>query len=244
MTTGRELFVPRQHGLGSYLMFARTTLILLDAKPSRHSTNALVAALETDADFDSLELRLPAGEVQLAQHLEESLTVGKRPIVGLSFTTLGLGRMGELMVRMTGRFGDRALWVAGGPHPTADPQGMLRLGFDVVVRGEGEAILLDLLKTAASRGDIPFSSMAWNTFSNTTIASSMTTPTMSTRASMVELLRVKSSAFIMANVATIEAGIAKAAMSVDRQERMNSKTTRVAMMLPTMRCFCTSCMAA
>ncbi len=154
MTTGRELFVPRQHGLGSYLMFARTTLILLDAKPSRHSTNALVAALETDADFDSLELRLPAGEVQLAQHLEESLTVGKRPIVGLSFTTLGLGRMGELMVRMTGRFGDRALWVAGGPHPTADPQGMLRLGFDVVVRGEGEAILLDLLKTAASRGDL------------------------------------------------------------------------------------------
>lgn len=116
--------------------------------------NALVGALETDAAFDALDLRLPANETQLGQHVEQSLAAGKRPIVGLSFTTLGLERVGDLMFRMTGRFGDRPLWIAGGPHPTADPQGVLRLGFRAVVRGEGEAALLDLLRAADSGADL------------------------------------------------------------------------------------------
>jgi B12-binding domain/radical SAM domain protein len=46
------------------------------------------------------------------------------------------------------------LWIAGGPHPTADPEGTLRLGFDAVVLGEGEATLVDLLKTIAADGDL------------------------------------------------------------------------------------------
>jgi len=98
--------------------------------------------------------------------------------------------------------------------------------------------------TAACMGGIPFSSMAWNTFSSTTMASSITTPTMSTSANMVTLFSVKSKARIMANVAMIEAGMATAAISVERQDFMNTSTTRVAKMLPTTRCFWTSCMAA
>ena len=47
-----------------------------------------------------------------------------------------------------------------------------------------------------------------------------------------------------ANVAMIEAGIATAAMSVERQDRMNSSTTMLARMLPTIRCPSISCMAA
>ena len=46
------------------------------------------------------------------------------------------------------------LWIAGGPHPTADPEGTLRIGFDAVVLGEGEATLPDLLKTIAAGGDL------------------------------------------------------------------------------------------
>lgn len=116
--------------------------------------NALVGALETDAAFDGLELRLPSSESQLGQHIEESLAAGKRPIVGLSFTTLGLGRVSDLMLRMRDCFGDRPLWIAGGPHPTADPPGTLGLGFDAVVRGEGEAALLDLLRAADAGADL------------------------------------------------------------------------------------------
>jgi hypothetical protein len=73
-------------------------------------------------------------------------------------------------------------------------------------------------------------------FSSTTMASSITTPTMSTSASIVTLLSVKLSAFIMPNVEMTEHGIATAAINVERHERMNTSTTRLARILPSTRC--------
>jgi B12-binding domain/radical SAM domain protein len=137
-------------------MIDRTALILLYSKPSRHSLNALLAALETDRDLDDLEVRLPAGEAQLEQEVVRALSAGRRPIVGLSFTTPRLWHVRDVLSRVQARRrdGPRVLWIAGGPHPTADPEGTLRLGFDVVVLGEGEATLLDLLKTVVADGDL------------------------------------------------------------------------------------------
>ena len=81
-------------------------------------------------------------------------------------------------------------------------------------------------------------------FSSTTMASSITTPTISTSASIVTLLSVKSSAHIMPNVEITDAGIATAAIIVERQLRMNASTTRQARMLPRIRCRLISCSAA
>ena len=77
--------------------------------------------------------------------------------------------------------------------------------------------------TAACIGGIFFSSMKRKMFSSTTMASSMTTPTISTSASIVMLFSVKFSQYIAPKVAMIDAGIATAAMTVARQLRMNSK---------------------
>jgi B12-binding domain/radical SAM domain protein len=136
------------------MMTGPTTLILLDTKANRHSLNALVGALETAPDLDEVELRLASGEPQLDASINAVLSAGRRPIVGASFTTPQLWRMQDVMGRLRGRFkGTPVLWIAGGPHPTADPEGTLRLGFDIVVRGEGEATLLDLLRTIIAGGD-------------------------------------------------------------------------------------------
>ena len=113
-----------------------------------------------------------------------------------------------------------------------------------VVAITASADLRGRLRVAASNGVIFFSSMKRKMFSSTTIASSMTMPTISTSASMVTLLSVKSSARIMPNVAMTDAGMATAAMIVDRQLRMNSSTTRQARMLPRTRCMLISCSAA
>ncbi|MGA2034616.1 MAG: cobalamin-dependent protein, partial [Thermoguttaceae bacterium] len=134
-------------------MFERTALILLDSKPNRHSLNALLGALEADGELDDLEIRWPAGEGQLGAQIARARAGGKRPIVALSFTTPQLWRISELVARLRAQ-NPGALWVAGGPHPTADPQATLRLGFDVVVLGEGEATLPDLLKTIDAGGDL------------------------------------------------------------------------------------------
>jgi len=89
---------------------------------------------------------------------------------------------------------------------------------------------------AAAKGSIFFSSTKRKMFSSTTIASSMTMPTMSTRASMVTLFRVKLSAHIMPKAEITEAGMATAAMRVERQLRMKARTTSEARMAPSTRC--------
>ncbi len=65
-------------------------------------------------------------------------------------------------------------------------------------------------------------------FSSTTMASSITMPTIKTSASIVTLFRVKSSAHIMPKVEMTEAGIATALITVERQLRMKANTTKVA----------------
>ena len=67
------------------------------------------------------------------------------------------------------------------------------------------------------------------------MASSITTPTISTSASIVTLFRVKSSAHIMPKVEMTDAGIATAAISVVRQLRMNARTTSDARIDPRIR---------
>src|SRR6478752_2124835 len=65
--------------------------------------------------------------------------------------------------------------------------------------------------------------MKWNTFSRTTIASSITTPTISTKASIVTLLSVKPNSFMNANVEMSDAGIATAAIKVERHDFMKGR---------------------
>ena len=89
---------------------------------------------------------------------------------------------------------------------------------------------------AASNGRIFFSSTKRKTFSRTTMASSITMPTMSTRASMVTLLSVKFSIHIIPKAEMTEVGMATAAMNVERHERMKASTTSEARMEPSTRC--------
>jgi hypothetical protein len=112
-----------------------------------------------------------------------------------------------------------------------------------VVASTGSAISAVACR-AASNADSRFSSTNRKMFSSTTIASSMTMPTIRTSASIVTLFSVKSSAAIMPNVAITDDGMATAAMTVERQLRMNANTTRQARMLPSTRCTSISCSAA
>ena len=71
----------------------------------------------------------------------------KKPaVVGISIVTL-LFDISIKLAKAIKAFDDNILIVVGGPHPTALPEQTLREGlFDVVVRGEGEIICVELLK--------------------------------------------------------------------------------------------------
>jgi hypothetical protein len=68
----------------------------------------------------------------------------------------------------------------------------------------------------------------------------MTMPTESVSASIVSMLSVKPMYQTSAKVATIEVGIATAAMMVERKLPRNSSTTTAASSEPMIRCSCTA----
>ncbi len=81
-------------------------------------------------------------------------------------------------------------------------------------------------------------------FSSTTIASSMTMPTASVRASIVIELSVKPMKLIRPKAAMIDVGIATAEISVERRLPRKSSTTRAASTEPMTRCSSTASIEA
>ena len=81
-------------------------------------------------------------------------------------------------------------------------------------------------------------------FSSTTMASSMTMPTASVRASKVMLFSVKSMALSRVKVAMMEVGMASEAITTERTLRMKRNTTSEASRLPKSRCSSSEAMDA
>lgn len=123
-------------------------LVFFYNKSNRHSFNALTGALEADPFFEEVPISFPTNERDLLRAVSESLGKAARVLVGVSFATQQRAQMGRLARRLRAGIGQRLLLVAGGPHPTADPVETLSLGFDIAVRGEGEATLPELAKRA------------------------------------------------------------------------------------------------
>jgi B12-binding domain/radical SAM domain protein len=66
-------------------------------------------------------------------------------VVAISFCTPQIYQIANLVKSLRGKFGNEVILVAGGPHPTGDPENTLKLGFDLVVVGEGEETFSELL---------------------------------------------------------------------------------------------------
>jgi B12-binding domain/radical SAM domain protein len=84
-------------------------------------------------------------------------------VVGWSMTTAGRHAAAAALrdARAAVGAGRRVLHLAGGPHPTADPEGTLALGFDLAAIGEGEETLVALLRRVADGGDPRGPGLAW-----------------------------------------------------------------------------------
>ena len=111
---------------------------------NRYSIAALTGALDRDLPDAPLAF-LPGGE-KLGDRLR-SLNPGARShiVLAFSFMTPQLPRILTSLASLHPRPANVTL-VAGGPHPSGDPLGTLRLGFDVVVTGEGEVTFPALLR--------------------------------------------------------------------------------------------------
>ena len=86
-------------------------------------------------------------------------------VIGMTLFSRELGDMSQLCARLARELPESTI-VLGGPHPTAMPRETLELvrGCDVVVRGEAEFVLLDLV--AALRDGRPLESVRGIAFRN------------------------------------------------------------------------------
>ncbi len=68
-------------------------------------------------------------------------------VFAVSFCTADFWDVQSMMVGIRDQFEKRVILIAGGPHPTGDVEGTLKLGFDYVVQGEGESAFIDNCKS-------------------------------------------------------------------------------------------------
>ena len=131
----------------------KTALLLYYSRPNRFSFHPLVGFLEGRESLRGLAISWATDPAQLRRALKRALRAHDRVAVGLSFATPQAAGVASLLQALRQEPSQRALFVAGGPHPTGDPAGTLRAGFDLVVRGEGEETLAEVLERLREGGD-------------------------------------------------------------------------------------------
>jgi len=132
-------------------------MVWVVSRYNRNSIAALTGVLEVHPCLDTLplyflkEAQAPARVPELASRLDHL-------VVAFSFATLSLPRIARLVQQLRQKSPVNVTFIAGGPHPSGDPEGTLRLGVDAVVVGEGEMALPALLErifAGQSYADLP-----------------------------------------------------------------------------------------
>lgn len=127
-------------------MIRKIALVLYYDKPNRYSFNALAGAIETDEYFNDMNILFVTSEDKLIVAVKQITHEYETLVIGISFATTQLWDTYRLITKLKQKCPNSTFYVAGGPHPTGDPIGTLRMGFDIVVVGEGEETLIELLK--------------------------------------------------------------------------------------------------
>ena len=115
-------------------------------KHNLNSIAALTGALEADPRTRTLPLHFLWQDDRLLPRLHALARDAEQLVVALSFATASLPESEALMAGLR-RLAPVPFVVAGGPHPSARPAEVLRLGASAVVAGEGEEALPALLET-------------------------------------------------------------------------------------------------
>jgi B12-binding domain/radical SAM domain protein len=126
-------------------------LVFIANKNNLNSIAALSGALEADPRTQTLPLRFFWQDDRLLPRLQVLAEDTARLIVALSFSTADLPEAVALLTRLQ-TLEPAPVIIAGGPHPSARPAEVLRLGADAVVIGEGEATLPTLLERLLAGG--------------------------------------------------------------------------------------------
>jgi B12-binding domain/radical SAM domain protein len=126
----------------------KIAFIIYYQKQNIYSFNALVAALETQKDLEDIKIYFARGKENLFDKLKSILQKFDLIILGISFFTSQLWEIHDLIQKINKKYTKKVIKVAGGPHATGEPFNTLKMGFDLVVVGEGEETIIEIMKKA------------------------------------------------------------------------------------------------
>jgi len=127
-------------------MMKDTVLVYYYTKQNRNSYNVLTGALEVDGYFDNLDIYFEDDREKIKIIISELVKKHKKIILAISFCTPQIIDVSSLVKELKNKYKDQIIFIAGGPHPSGDSENTLKIGFDIVVVGEGEEIFPELLK--------------------------------------------------------------------------------------------------
>lgn len=125
--------------------FQEAALLVYYRRLNRYSFNALLGAIETERNLDLLPIYFAKNPQEIRENLYSLIKKFPKVIVAFSFMTCQLFEMQRLVGSLKRRFASKTVFIAGGPHATGDPCGVLNMGFDIVVRGEGEETFPEII---------------------------------------------------------------------------------------------------
>jgi B12-binding domain/radical SAM domain protein len=119
----------------------RPLLIFRQSRENRFTLPILLGCIEKEG-------LTKQWEVLLCRSVPEILLQGRKGegIIAFSFMTPKLLQIQQEIQSLRAALENRWVFIAGGSHPSADPAGTLRLGFDFVFVGEAEETFPDFLR--------------------------------------------------------------------------------------------------
>ncbi|MBY9006929.1 MAG: TIGR04013 family B12-binding domain/radical SAM domain-containing protein [Candidatus Lokiarchaeota archaeon] len=114
-------------------------------KKNIFSLNAVIAAIETNEKIRDINLYYVRNDQELFQKLPLILANNKLVIIGFSIFTKQFWDISNIVRNLRSMYGNQIFLIAGGSHPSGDPEGTLKIGFDVIFLGESERSIIEFL---------------------------------------------------------------------------------------------------
>jgi len=131
------------------------TLVLNYKKTNSYALNVLAGAVEMSPECAGVEIVFARTPEALCQAVREANTHGRRAIVAWSFYSPQFEEnYAELRAIRADLADADAIHLIGGVHATAEPEHVLRNGFDCAAVGEGEKLIGEFL-VKVQRGEDP-----------------------------------------------------------------------------------------
>lgn len=134
-------------------MQKKIAFVIYYNKVNKYSFNALIGALENEKNLNDIKVFFISTKEELLKDLRYIVEKYETIILGISFFTTQLWEIFELIKTIRKRFGNRIFIIAGGPHPSGDPKGTIKIGFDIAFIGESEESLIEFLKNIKTEQD-------------------------------------------------------------------------------------------